>query len=71
MVLSLYFSKLFVTKRSTIDDLPTPVSPSKTTFTSRGACKKEGERDRERAAAAVVRGREGKRKRSIPPEAEG
>jgi hypothetical protein len=43
MVLSLYFSKLFVTNRSTIDDLPTPVSPSKTTFTSRGACKKEGE----------------------------
>ena len=49
MVLSLYFSKLFVTNRSTIDDLPTPVSPSKTTFTSRGACGKSG-----RGAAAVA-----------------
>ena len=33
---SLYGLKLFVTKRSTKDDLPTPVSPSRTTLTSRG-----------------------------------
>ena len=36
MVDSLYGLKLFVTKRSTSDDFPTPVSPSNTTLTSRG-----------------------------------
>jgi hypothetical protein len=35
IVLSLYLSKLFVTKRRTKEDLPTPASPNKTTFTSR------------------------------------
>lgn len=33
---SLYGLKLLVTKRSTKEDFPTPVSPSKTTLTSRG-----------------------------------
>jgi hypothetical protein len=33
---SLYGLKLLVTKRRTSDDFPTPVSPNKTHFTSRG-----------------------------------
>ena len=33
MVLSLYLSKLLVTKRSTMDDFPVPLSPSNTTLT--------------------------------------
>ena len=37
IVLSLYLSKEPVTKRSTRELLPTPASPNKTTFTSRGA----------------------------------
>ena len=42
IVLSLYFSKELVTKRSTIELLPTPVSPSSTTLTSRGVCRERG-----------------------------
>lgn len=37
MVLSLYLSKLLVTKRSTMDDLPVPLSPSSTTLTCGGS----------------------------------